>query len=319
MLDDMDDNLDTDQDIYDAIVIGGGAAGLAGATALARSRRSVLVIDAGQPRNAPAAGVHQFLGHDGIPPAELLARGRAELASYGGELRAGTAVEARSQDGHFNVRLEDGQELRSRRLLVTTGLVDELPDLPGLAEHWGSSVLHCPYCHGWEVRDRRLVVLATSPVYMHQALLWSQMTDDLTLVLHEQAEPEPDQARMLERRGVRVVKGVAERVAQEDGRLTGLVVEGSVVPADAVVVGGFMRARSDVLASLGIEPADFRMGEHVVATHVPAEPSGLTSVAGVYVAGNITNPAAQVVTSAAAGMMAGAMINADLVMTDAAG
>lgn len=304
---------------YDVVVIGGGAAGLSGATTLARARRSVFVVDAGQPRNAPAAGVHQFLGHDGIAPGELLARGRAELASYGGEVRVGVALGAQAHDDLFTVHLEDGSALRARRLLVTTGLVDELPDLPGLAEHWGSSVLHCPYCHGWEVRDQQLVALATTPMWVHQALMWSQMTGDLTVVLHDQPEPDTEQARQLAHRGVRLLTGRAERVAEEDGVLTGLVVDGGVLPARALVVGGFMRARSDVLTSLGVETADFMMGEHVMATHVPADPTGLTSAPGVWVAGNVTNPGAQVVTSAGAGMMAGAMINLDLILADAAG
>jgi len=304
-------------DTYDVIVIGGGAAGLAGATALARSRRSVLVIDAGEPRNAPAAGVHQFLGHDGIPPGELLAKGRAELASYGGSVRLASAVKAAGGLDGFTVQLEDGEEVGARRLLVTTGVVDELPDVPGLAEHWGSTVLHCPYCHGWEVRDQRIVVLASSPMYVHQALMWSQISGDVTLLLHDQVSPDADQARMLANRGVIVRPGRVQRVAEADGRLTGLVVDGEVVPADAVVVGGFMRARSDVLTSLGVETADFMMGETAVATHVPADPVGKTALPGVYVAGNVTVPSAQVVTSAAAGMMAGAAINGELIMVDA--
>ena len=306
-----------DMETYDVIVIGGGAAGLAGAIALARSRRSVLVIDAGEPRNAPAAGVHQFLGHDGITPGELLAKGRAELASYGGIVRHGSAVKAAGGLDGFTVQLEDGDEVGARRLLVTTGVIDELPDVPGLAEHWGSAVLHCPYCHGWEVRDQRIVVLASSPMYVHQALMWSQISNDMTLVLHDQITPDADQARMLANRGVTVRAGRVERVAEDGGRLSGLVVDGEVVPADAVVVGGFMRARSDVLASLGVQTADFMMGETAVATHVPADPLGKTSVPGVYVAGNVTAPSAQVVTSAAAGMMAGAAINGELIMADA--
>ncbi|WP_426247450.1 NAD(P)/FAD-dependent oxidoreductase [Nocardioides sp. LHG3406-4] len=305
-------------DSYDVIIIGGGAAGLAGATTLARARRSVLVIDSGRPRNAPAAGVHNYLAREGMAPLELLATGRDELASYGGSVRVATVRDAAGDaESGFTVRLEDGATLRARRLLVTTGLVDELPDLPGLAEHWGSAVLHCPYCHGWEVRDRKIAVLGSSPLSWHQALMWSQWTKDLTFVLHDQPEPDADQARMLATRGVRVVKGRVDRVAEEGGRLSGLVVDGEVVPAEAVVVAGFMRARSEVLSSLGLHPADFRMGEHVVATHIPAEPTGLTSVPGVYVAGNVTNPGAQVIASAAAGMMAGASINMELIMADA--
>jgi thioredoxin reductase len=143
---------------YDVVVIGGGPAGLNGALMLARSRRAVLVVDAGEPRNSPAEGVHGLLGHDGIPPAELLERGRAEVSRYGGQVAAGQVTRAaRNKDG-FIVELADDRSIRARRLLVTTGLVDELPDLPGVKERWGPDVLHCPYCHGWEVRDKAIGV-----------------------------------------------------------------------------------------------------------------------------------------------------------------
>jgi hypothetical protein len=173
----------------DVVVVGGGAAGLSGALMLARARRSVVVVDAGAPRNAPAAGVHGLLGRDGTPPAELLDRGRAEVGSYGGEIVRGE-VETVERDGdRFAVRLAGGGTLRARRLLVTTGLVDELPDVPGLRERWGRDVVHCPYCHGWEVRDRAIGVLATGPMSVHQALLFRQWSADVTLFTHRAPAP----------------------------------------------------------------------------------------------------------------------------------
>ena len=158
----------------DAAVIGGGAAGLSGALMLARSRRSVVVIDGGAPRNAPAAGVHGLLGLDGVPPAELLQKGRDEVRRYGGLVVAGEVTSAGpaapSADGdlRFAVTLADGASLRARRLLVATGLRDVLPDVPGLARHWGRGVVHCPYCHGWEVRDEPIGVLAVGPASVHR-------------------------------------------------------------------------------------------------------------------------------------------------------
>ena len=142
---------------YDVVVIGGGAAGLSAALVLSRARRTVLVVDAGAPRNGPAAHMHGYLSRDGLPPGELLATGRNEVKSYGGDIIAGVATDLAS-DGHggFAVILADGQRFSARRLLVTTGLRDELPGIPGLAERWARDVLHCPYCHGHEVRDRRL-------------------------------------------------------------------------------------------------------------------------------------------------------------------
>ncbi|MGH3379584.1 MAG: FAD-dependent oxidoreductase, partial [Actinoallomurus sp.] len=134
---------------YDVVVIGGGAAGLGGALTLARARRTVLVIDEGRPRNAPAHHIHAYLGHEGTPPQDLLARGRTEVTGYGGEIEDGRVVAVeRTEEGAFRVVLDHGTVTASR-LLVTTGLVDELPPVPGLAERWGRDVLHCPYCHGW--------------------------------------------------------------------------------------------------------------------------------------------------------------------------
>jgi len=144
---------------YDVVVVGGGAAGLNGALMLARSRRSVLVVDGGLPRNAPADGVHGLLGHDGVPPAELLAKGREEVRRYGGEVVDAEVTGADAGDHGFTVALADGSTVAARRLLVTTGLVDELPDVAGLRERWGKDVVHCPYCHGWEVRDEPIGVL----------------------------------------------------------------------------------------------------------------------------------------------------------------
>jgi thioredoxin reductase len=142
---------------HDVVIIGGGAAGLSAALVLSRARRSVLVVDAGEPRNAPAAHMHGFLSRDGLPPRELLAVGRREVTSYGGMFRDGAVTDV-VPDGRerFWILPADGRRVSARRVLVTTGLRDELPDTPGLRDRWGRDVRHCPYCHGYEVRDRRL-------------------------------------------------------------------------------------------------------------------------------------------------------------------
>ncbi|MFE0681956.1 NAD(P)/FAD-dependent oxidoreductase [Streptomyces sp. NPDC058961] len=300
--------------IHDAVVIGGGAAGLSGALTLGRARRSVLVIDAGEPRNAPAAAVHAYLGHEGTPPGELLAAGRAEVLGYGVELRAGTAVAAQREGEAFRVTLADATEVRARRLLVTTGLVDELPDLPGLAELWGTDVLHCPYCHGWEVRDRAVGVLGTGPLAVHQALLWRQWSDDVTLFRHTLDELDERSHEELAARGVRVVAGEVVGLAARDGRLTGVrLVDGTLIGRQVLVVAGQLTPRAGVLSSLGIEPTELEMGGTVIGAHIAADPTGATAVPGVWVAGNVASPTDQVVAAAAAGVRAGAAINADLI------
>ncbi|MFJ2031163.1 methyltransferase domain-containing protein [Streptosporangium sp. NPDC087985] len=305
---------------YDVVVVGGGAAGLSGALALSRARRSVLVVDAGAPRNAPAGHVHNYLGREGTPPGELLAAGRAEVTGYGGEIVTGTVTSAHPLDegeGGFRVLLADGRTVRARRLLVTTGLVDELPDVPGLAERWGRDVLHCPYCHGWEVRDQAIGILADSPLAAHQALLFRQWSARVTLFLHTASKPTDEEYEQLVARGVTLVEGEVTAVETTDDRLSGIRMRsGRLVPCQAVVVAPRFTARADVLASLGLEPTPQLVGDHVIGSHVPADPTGATSVAGVWVAGNVADLRAQVIVAAASALNTAAAINTDLIAED---
>lgn len=300
--------------MYDVVVVGGGAAGLSGALMLGRARRSVLVIDAGEPRNAPASGVHGFLTRDGMNPSELLEAGRAEVRGYGARVLDGRVASAESADGGFAVELEDGRRVGARRLLITTGLVDELPDVPGVRERWGRDVLHCPYCHGWEVRDQPVGVLASGPTAMHQALLFRQLTADLTLFLHTAPRPTDEEAEQLAALGITVVEGEVASLEVHEDRLTGVRLQnGEVIPRSAVVVGPRFAARAGMLAELGLETTTHPSG---MGEHIEADATGLTAVPGVWVAGNVTDPVAQVVGAAGAGVMAGAHINADLVSED---
>jgi thioredoxin reductase/2-polyprenyl-3-methyl-5-hydroxy-6-metoxy-1,4-benzoquinol methylase len=304
----------TVDETYDVVVVGGGAAGLSGALALARARRSVLVVDAGEPRNAPAGQVHNYLAREGTPPAELVAAGRDEVTRYGGEILAGR-VEAAGREGDgFLVTLAGGRSVRARRLLVTTGLVDELPDVPGLAERWGRDVLHCPYCHGWEVRDRRIGVLGTGPLAAHQAELWRQWSPHVMLLVHGTPAPGAEEAERLAARGITVVDGPVAGLEVAGDTLTGVrLASGEVVALDAVVVAPRFTARAGVLESLGLKPVDVEVGGHVMGSQVSADATGATAVPGVWVAGNVADVRAQVIVAAAAGLNAAAAINADLV------
>jgi thioredoxin reductase len=301
---------------YDVVVVGGGAAGLSGALALSRARRSVVVVDDGAPRNARADHVHNYLGREGATPAELLASGRAEVAGYGGRFVDGRVAGAERVDDGFRVVLADGGSVLARRLLVTTGLVDELPDVPGVAELFGSDVLHCPYCHGWEVRDRPVGVLG-GPMGVHQALMWRQWTADLTLFRHTGPELTDEEREQLAARDISVVPGVVAGLEVTGGRLTGVRIEGGdVVPREALVVAPRFTARAGVLTSLGLETVPQEMNGHVVGSYVPADPMGATAVPGVWVAGNVADLRAQVIGSAAAGLNAAAALNADLIAED---
>ncbi|MER7398283.1 NAD(P)/FAD-dependent oxidoreductase [Streptomyces sp. NPDC000151] len=303
---------------YDVVVVGGGAAGLSGALALVRARRSVLVIDDGRPRNATADRTHNFLTRDGTPPAELLAAGRAEVTGYGGEIVAGEAVAAERQEGGgFRVLLEAGPPVAARRLLVATGLVDELPEVPGMAERWGRDVLHCPYCHGWEARDRAIAVLATGPLACRQALMWRQWSTDVTLLLHVSPEPDAEEYERLAARGVAVVPGRVTDLEVADGGLAGVrLADGRRVPCQALVVEPRFTARAGLLASLGLSAEEERSSGEVVGSSVRAADSGATDVPGVWVAGNVTALSDQVIGAAAAGVQAAQAINSDLVDED---
>lgn len=308
----MNEDTTRDTDSYDVVVIGGGAGGLSASLQLARARRSVVVIDAGEPRNAPAAGVHALLALDGIAPAELLERGRAEVLRYGGELRAGRAVcVTREDDDRFRVELDDGGAVRGRRLIVASGIVDELPAVPGVREHWGGDVLHCPYCHGWEVRDRAIGILATGPMSVHQALLLRQWSEDIVYFPRVAGTPSDDQVEQLTARGIRIVPGEVAALESRDGRLAGVrMTDGTVVARQAVAVATVARPRADFLAGLGLVPVEHPSG---MGQFLTSDATGRSEVDGVWLVGNLTDISAQVGAAAAGGALAGAHANADLV------
>jgi thioredoxin reductase/SAM-dependent methyltransferase len=302
-----------EQDRYDVLVIGGGAAGLSGALSLARARRRVLVVHDGTPRNKPAGHMHAYLGLDGLPPGELLARGRAEVEGYGAELVEDRVVDARRDGGLFRAELAGGRVVRARRVLVATGLADALPDVAGVADRWGRDVLHCPFCHGWEVRDRPVAILNSGPFGVHQALMWRQWTSEVTLLLHTGEDPAPDEWEQLAARGVRVVDGRVAELVVSDDVLTGVRLESGVeVGCEAVVVATGLNARLDGLEGLGLGVEPMTMNDRVVGSRVPSGADGQTEVPGVRVAGNVTDLRAQVLVAAAAGLTAGAALVGEL-------
>ncbi|OPG06444.1 thioredoxin reductase [Streptomyces sp. GKU 895] len=301
----------TDTHAYEVIVIGGGAAGLSAALVLGRARRRTLVVDAGEPRNAPSAHLQGYLTRDGMSPAEFLARGREEVARYGVELVRDRVVEV--AEG-FAVTLESGRTLTARRLVIATGLKDELPAVPGVAERFGKDVLHCPYCHGWEVRDQAFGVLATTPLSVHQALMVSQWSKDVTFFLHTVAEEElsDDDLRRLAAAGVKVVPGEVAALRIEDDRLTGVrLADGSVHAREALFVAPRAVPQNGLLEQLGAELQETPFGAYPVL-----DETGRTTVPGVWAAGNAAGFAEQVINAAGAGYRAAAVINGDLLMAD---
>ncbi|MFI9751338.1 NAD(P)/FAD-dependent oxidoreductase [Streptomyces collinus] len=298
---------------YAVVVVGGGAAGLSAALVLGRARHRTLVLDAGEPRNAPAAHMQGYLSRDGMPPAEFLAVGREEIARYGVELVRDRVVRVEKGED-FTVVSAGGRSVRARRLVVATGLKDELPAVPGVAERFGRDVLHCPFCHGWEVRDQPFGVLATSPASVHQALMVSQWSKDVRFFLHTVAEEElsGEDLRRLAAAGVDVVPGEVAELVTEDDRLTGIrLADGTTHPRSVLFTAPRAVPRTGLLERLGAELHETPFGAYPVV-----DATGLTTVPGVWAAGNAIGFSEQVVHAASGGYRAASAIVGDLLMTD---
>lgn len=302
----------------DVAVAGGSAAGLAAALQLGRQRRSVIVVDAGEPRNAPAEHMHGYLGHEGAAPRDLVAIGRDEVRSYGVEVLPGRVVEVvRAGDG-FRVELLGGHSLVARRVLLATGIVDDLPTIDGVASHWGRDVVHCPFCHGYELRDRRVVQVVEHRMHLHPTPLLRRLTDELTVVASPDVVDDATLAEELDALrsgGVVLFSGAVRRVIEgANGELLAVeLADGRLLEADAMLVGPRFRARVEPFGQLGLraEPHPSGLGDVV-----RVDERGATAVAGVYAAGNVTDPGQQVLHAAAHGSKVGAMISFDLAHDD---
>lgn len=306
-------NTEQDQPGWDVAIVGGGTAGLSAALTLARARRSVIVVDSGQPRNALASAAHGLLGQEGVDPLELLEKGRAEAISYGAYITHASVVEASgSAESAFELRLEDGSLVEAHQLLIATGVRDELPAIEGLADRWGRDAVHCPYCHGWEIRDHRIGLLATGPMSTIQALLFHQWSEKMWFFPNGIEFP-ADQLEKLDALGITIVCGAVSGVEITDDRLTGTFIHGGTrIDLDAIAVPALTRARLDGLESLSMEVIENAMG-----VAVAADAAGHTSVPGVWAAGNVVNPGMQVSEAAANGTRVAVTINTEMVFARA--
>jgi thioredoxin reductase len=298
---------------WEAVVIGGGTAGLSAAQMLGRAGRRTLVLDAGRPRNRFAAHMHGVLGHDGVAPAELLTRGRREVEAYGVVVQTAEVVAVDDLGDRLRVVRSDGTEESTRALVLATGVADDLPAVPGLAERWGLDVLHCPYCHGWAVRGRRLGVLATSPASMHQIELVRQWSDDVTAFTALAGPLDAATTARLRARGIRTTSSaVVGVVADGDAMRAVVTADGEHHGVDALFVAPTPVLRLDFVDALGLARGD------EPGRPVTADARGATSHPRVFAAGNVIAPYANVPMSMGTGSMAGAGANAALVEEDAA-
>jgi len=289
---------------YDVLIIGAGPAGLSAALVLGRVCRRVLVIDSGKPRNAPSPASHSFFTRDGSPSSELLRIGREQLRPYGVEVLDAEVADAFQEGDAFTVALADGSRRSARRLLLATGVVDPVPEIEGLRELWGTSVLHCAYCHGWEVRDQPLAVYANGGSAAEIVALVRCLSRDVVLCTDGPADL-GDDLEMLDRAGILVREEPIVRLKGNDGRLERIVfADGSDLPRRALFLPTLPRQHSDLAERLGCELTGYGL--------VKVDAAGLTTVPGVYAAGDLALRRHQVVVASADGAIAGITINHEL-------
>jgi len=297
--------------LYDVIIVGAGPAGLSAALMLGRCRRSVLVCDTGRPRNAAARALHGYLTRDGISPLEFLALSRQELEQYDTiELRSLEVVSAEcGEDRRFDVTLGSGEHARSRRLLIATGVVDNLPAIDGLRELYGSSVFHCPYCDGWEHRDQPIAVYGRGDRGLKLSLELTVWSRDLVLCTDGPSEIDEDGRARLTRNGIGVREEKIARLQGTGGVLEHVVFQsGEQLPRRALFFTTGQFQRSDLSIQLGCEfnaKGTVRTGKYE-STHLP----------GLYVAGDASRAVQWVVVAAAEGAEAAFAINTDLIKED---
>jgi thioredoxin reductase len=294
---------------HDAIVIGGSFAGLSAATYIARARRSVCIIDTGSPRNRFAAHSHGFLTQDGSEPRTMLATARSQVAAYPtATFIAAEAVDAGREAEGFSVTLATGDIVEGRQLVLAFGISDELPAIPGLAERWGQSVLHCPYCHGYEFSGQRLGVLHVSPMSIHQALLIAEW-GPTTLYLNGESEPDDASLDQLQKRGVAIERAAVRALHGEGAGLSAIELTDGRTPAvDALYLGPRTRLNSGIAQRLGCD-----MEEGPFGSIIRTDGWKMTSVSGVYAAGDITRAAHNATWASADGVTAGVALHRSLV------
>ena len=298
--------------VQDVVIIGGGAAGLSAALTLARARRTVTVVDAGQPRNGPAAGAHGLLGNEGINPFELLARGRTEVQAYGADIIQAQVVAAHPDGDDYVVTTDTGQRIGARQLVIASGVRDVLPEIAGLRDRWGRDVVHCPYCHGWEIRDQTLGIIATSETSAYQAILFHHWSQDLTL-FSQGITFGDEELETLAAMKIPVIDEPVSALEITDDALTGVrLADGRTIALQAVGVSSGMRANLDGLEALGLETYTNPQG-----AFLNADDTGHTNITGVWGAGNVIDPNLQVSEAASQGARVAMTLNKERIFTAA--
>ncbi|HEY9366168.1 MAG TPA: NAD(P)/FAD-dependent oxidoreductase [Agromyces sp.] len=299
-------------DVFDVAVVGGGPAGLSAALSLARARRRVIVFDAGDPRNGVAEHMHGVLGHDGLRPTALLERGRGEVQRHGGIVIGGRVETVRVGTSGIDVDGPSGV-VRARRLIVATGLRDELPEIAGLREQWGRGVVVCPYCDGWERRNDTIGVIATGAHGVDQAHQLRQWSDAIVYFPNDVGEPGAEALRTLEGRGIRIERGRVRAVRSNGGGVEAVELDDRSVGVESIFTATTLHPRDRLLRDLGARTLDDADGSWVAV-----DADGRTSVDHVWAVGNVVDRRSNVSVSLGAGSLIAGAVNADLTAEDIA-
>ncbi len=295
---------------FEVIIVGGSYAGLSAAMALGRSRRKTLIIDAGDPCNKQTPHSHNFLTQDGVPPAQIASLAKEQVLAYSTVSWQNDAVgKLKKTDNSVEVSTESGASFSGNKLIIATGLTDVLPTIPGFKECWGNSIIHCPYCHGYEYRDQKTGILASGEQAMEMVKLIDHWTKDLTLFLNGKNDLLPEHHELILDKGVRIIDGTIQEVIQEQGKLQYLVMaDGSQEYLDALYARVLTQQRIRSIAELGCSLTEMGLLE--------VDMFGKTKVKGVYAVGDCAHPMRSVATAVYSGNIAGAMINKELIDED---
>lgn len=290
---------------FDVIIVGGGPAGLNAALVLGRCRHQVLLCDSGQYRNLVSHAMHGFLSRDGLPPAELLRIGREQLAPYGVKMMHTEITDAVKRDTHFELTTAEGEVLYGRKLLLATGILDNLPQLAGFDAFYGVSAFHCPYCDGWEQRDKRIVAYARGPEMTQFAMNLRPYTNDLILCTDGPCELDPSDRDRLARHNIMLIEKKVARLEGQERQLTHIVFDdGEKLERDALFFHLGQKQRSFLAARLGC-PESNEEG-------IQADDTCATNIHGLFIAGDATRDVQQVIVAAAEGSKAAFEINTQL-------
>ena len=298
-------------DLFDVAVVGGGPAGLSAALSLARARRRVIVFDAGDPRNRVALHIHGVLGHDGLPPAQLLKRGRGEVGRYGGVVVDWRVDAARASCDGIEITGPSGT-IAARRLILATGLRDELPDIPGLREQWGRGVVTCPYCDGWERRHDTIGIIAAGPYALDQAHQLRQWSDRIIYFPNDLGVPSAAAQQTLWQRNIRIERGHIQAVQSSAGRIEAIKVSDRSVLVDTIFTQTTLHPRDELLRDMGARTLGGANG----SSWISVDSDGRTSIKHVWAVGNVIDPRANVSVALGAGSLVAGAVNADLTTDD---